>query len=89
MFEKKGDREKAKQKLLEAKRLQALLDKEQEQNSEREMPEEVETVDEPKPRAGKKTGPSEQETIEEMRALIREWETQRTESARGVVNPED
>ena len=80
------DRQQARRKLLEAKRLKALSEKErQEEREEVAPPEEVaEFVPEPETEDDN-TGAAEQRTAEAMRELIREWERLRTEDAREAI----
>ena len=81
------DRERAKQKLLEAKRLDAALQQKQAALIEDEAPLEpiIEDVideipeDEPPPS-------DEDSTLEQMRKLIADWEKAKTEEARGVLD---
>lgn len=81
------DKTAAKEKLLQAKRFQALLDQERGEEEELVELQELDTeIDMP---AENKPLVSEEDTIEEMRALIDEWEMRRARSARELVNPTD
>jgi hypothetical protein len=72
------------EKLLEAKRMQAVLD--------RNRPAEEETAvieappPEPEPAAAPPAGADQSPTIEAMRALVEEWDSQRTNNARELAN---
>ena len=78
------DRAAARDQLLEARRLQALLVQEEEQSPEIIIQDDP---DENVTQAPEANDVEEQETIEQMRALIQEWEQRRTQSARDLVNP--
>ena len=79
------DKTVAKDKLLEAKQLEAALGPEQKEEEAVVEPEEPAKITETP--SEKETPPSEQDTINHMRALIEEWEVRRTEAAKGLVNP--
>ena len=79
------DKTVAREKLLEAKRLQAMLNPsaaEDQSSIENE-------VIEPEQKTAKAVPPppSQEETVDRMKALIKEWEAQRTESARRAISP--
>jgi hypothetical protein len=72
------------ERLMEAKRMQAILDRNR--PAEEEAPvEEAPPVPEPE-RVAAPAQPDESETIEAMRALVEQWDSQRTENAREVAN---
>ena len=79
------DKAAAREKLLEAKRLQAMLNPstaaDQDQMVE-EKPEPDTNAVKPKP-----APETQEETVDKMKALIQEWETQRTQSAKEIVGP--
>ena len=71
------------ERLMEAKRMQAILDRNR--PAEEEPIVEETPVPEPRPVAAPPP-PDESSTIEAMRALVEQWDTERTESAREVAN---
>jgi len=80
------DKATAKDKLLEAKKLEAALGVDQkEEKAEAKAEAQQQTVE--KTSVKEATPQSEQDTINHMRALIEEWEVRRTENAKGLVNP--
>jgi hypothetical protein len=78
------DKAAAKEKLLEGKKLEAAL------GLTDADAQEVEVITEPEPASAppeKEAQSEEEETINQMRSLIEEWESRRTENARELVNP--
>jgi len=79
------DRTIAREKLLEAKKLQAVLNP---ATSEEQAMLEKEAIQPETSAPKEKEQPaSEQETVDRMKALIQEWETQRTQSAKKLIQP--
>lgn len=89
LFEAARNREQAKEQLLEAKRMKALVDKEQQ--GREELPAAVPEFQPPPPpveATQEESGEheqSEEEKAEAMRKLVQEWEEMRTENARQVI----
>ena len=81
------DKSVARDKLLEAKRLEAAFGPEEKEEEAVVETKEVATAEAPP--AEEEAPPSEQDTINQMRSLIEEWEVRRTEAAKGLVNPEE
>lgn len=79
------DRTKAREKLLEAKKLQAVLNPAAAE--EQQMPAEEETEPEELAPKEKAKPATEQETVDRMKALIQEWEAQKTQSAKKLIQP--
>jgi hypothetical protein len=77
------DESAAKEKLLEAKRLEVLLGSGEEAEQAVEA---LQTDAAPTPPPAESPA-TEQETIDRMRALIEEWEARRTEQAREALTP--
>ena len=77
------DREKAREKLLQAKRLSAALEKNNEEDAE-EIPEIVEVVEE-EISDERKEAQEEPAKIDEMKKLIADWEKAQTEKAKGLI----
>lgn len=82
------DRSSVRDKLLEAKRLEAALGLEQKEEEAVVETEEVAAATDAPP-TEEEAPPTEQEAINQMRSLIEEWEARRTEAAKGVVNPDE
>jgi hypothetical protein len=72
------------EKLLEAKRMQAVLDRNRPAEEE-ELLAEV-PVPEPQPRAAEAAPAEQGPTIEAMRALVEQWDAQLVENAREIAN---
>lgn len=85
LLKAESDKAAARQKLLEAKRLEAMLNpssgEEQDQIVDEQPESDTKTSKEKAPPA------TEEETVSKMKALIQEWETQRTQSAKEIVGP--
>lgn len=86
LLKAEDDKELARKKLLDAKRLQAMLNP----STDKEQDAIVEDKPEPEKNTKKQKQPppaTEQETVDKMKALIQEWESQRTQSARKLIQP--
>ena len=82
------DKSAARDKLMEAKRLEAALGQEQaEEETVVETAELADAAGAAEVPAEEVPPPTEQDTINQMRSLIEEWEANRTEAAKGLVNP--
>ena len=79
------DKSAARDKLLEAKLLEAALGSDQKEEEVVVETEELAIATEKPPAA--ETPPTEQEAINRMRGLIEEWEARRTETAREAIGP--
>ena len=79
------DRTVAREKLLEAKKLQAVLNPAA--GEEQPMLEREEIQPETGAPQEKAKPATEQETVDRMKALIQEWETQRTQTAKELIQP--
>ena len=85
MLQAEGDKDAAKKKLIEAQRLQAELAP---ATSEDQMlPDKTPAVPKEQAPVKKALPVTEQETIDRMKTLIQQWEAQRTQSARELINP--
>lgn len=86
LLKAEDDKALAKQKLLEAKRLQAVLNPSTGEDQNEIIDDKTET-DKQAEKAKQPPPQSEQETVDKMKALIQEWETQRTQDARKLIQP--
>jgi hypothetical protein len=84
------DKEVAKEKLLQAKRLNAVLEQKQKAAARDQRQEEPDLEDVQEEIAEEKTAETEEpSTIEQMRKLIADWEKSKTEKAKGLLNIPD
>lgn len=85
MLKAEDDKNAAKQKLMEAKRLQAVLAPAT--DADQMAPDKTPVVQEKKAPVKKALPATEQQTVDRMKALIQEWEAQRAQNARALINP--
>ena len=86
----KQDQEAAKEELLEARRLKEVLEQNQQSRQDNEEKDDQSTEEVPeeiKETATQQNKADEEKTIEQMQALIRQWEQQQTRNAHQLIEP--
>ena len=79
------DKEAARQEQLEASRLKMILDRNQKSQAQLQEPANDESLEKDQVSGQDEVQPEEENTVEKMQALIRQWEELQTENARNLV----